>query len=247
MQTPAKKPNKLLIGCLVVLAIICLIFVVSAAVSAVLNPTSISTLEISTESIVQNVALSPSSRCVPATQEQLTTILAGVKDISENNYLQTGWAVKSNDYNNVWFVAAKIYGPGMENGSGPGVWSIGGESGMILSVDGYAQNFSTYPDASKTDAAITLMADGAKEAMDCASASTPLPSETPIPTDTIPPTIAVLPPASSNPSTGFDNNGDGKVTCADFKTQAAAQRAYDAGYTGLDGNDKDGKACESLP
>jgi hypothetical protein len=37
------------------------------------------------------------------------------------------------------------------------------------------------------------------------------------------------------------------VTCADFKTQAAAQQAYNAGYKKLDGNDKDGKACESLP
>jgi hypothetical protein len=46
---------------------------------------------------------------------------------------------------------------------------------------------------------------------------------------------------------GFDNNGDGKVTCADFQTQAAAQRAYNAGYTNLDGNDNDGRACESLP
>lgn len=45
----------------------------------------------------------------------------------------------------------------------------------------------------------------------------------------------------------FDRNGDGTVTCADFDTQAEAQRALNAGYTDLDGNDKDGLACESLP
>jgi micrococcal nuclease len=46
---------------------------------------------------------------------------------------------------------------------------------------------------------------------------------------------------------GFDSNGDGKVTCKDFHTQAAAQQAYNAGQTQLDGNDNDGKACETLP
>lgn len=57
-------------------------------------------------------------------------------------------------------------------------------------------------------------------------------------------------PAPSNNTSGganYDKNGDGKVTCADFQTQAAAQQAYNAGYTNLDGNDNDGKACESLP
>lgn len=75
---------------------------------------------------------------------------------------------------------------------------------------------------------------------------TPLPSQTPLPTATY---VVVYPtqPPSSGGGVGYDTNGDGKVTCADFKTQAAAQEAYNAGYTKLDGNDKDGKACESLP
>jgi micrococcal nuclease len=51
--------------------------------------------------------------------------------------------------------------------------------------------------------------------------------------------------ASNNNS--YDSNGDGKVTCADFQTHSAAQAAYNAGQSQLDGNDKDGKACESLP
>lgn len=40
---------------------------------------------------------------------------------------------------------------------------------------------------------------------------------------------------------------DGQVTCEDFRTQPEAQKAYEAGYTDLDGNDRDGLACESLP
>jgi hypothetical protein len=74
------------------------------------------------------------------------------------------------------------------------------------------------------------------------SPTNPPPTAIQIPTNA-PPIIA--PPPSS--TTGYDNNGDGKVTCADFQTQAAAQQAYNAGYTKLDGNDKDGKACETLP
>lgn len=60
--------------------------------------------------------------------------------------------------------------------------------------------------------------------------------------------LATAPPSSGGGNNNnFDSNGDGKVTCADFQTQAAAQQAYNAGYIKLDGNDKDGKACESLP
>ena len=55
--------------------------------------------------------------------------------------------------------------------------------------------------------------------------------------------------ANSAGSSGnhFDGNGDGRVTCADFRSHAAAQSAYSAGEIQLDGNDNDGKACESLP
>jgi hypothetical protein len=61
------------------------------------------------------------------------------------------------------------------------------------------------------------------------------------------PTATVLFIAATSSNTGFDSNGDGNITCGDFNTQAAAQQAYNAGYTQLDGNDNDGRACESLP
>jgi len=62
------------------------------------------------------------------------------------------------------------------------------------------------------------------------------------------PTPVIIPMDTPPPAaTNYDRNGDGKVTCADFSTQAEAQAAYNAGYTNLDGNDNDGLACESLP
>jgi len=57
---------------------------------------------------------------------------------------------------------------------------------------------------------------------------------------------AATPPPAAQPA-NFDRNGDGRVTCDDFSTQAEAQIAYNAGHTRLDGNDNDGRACESLP
>ena len=54
------------------------------------------------------------------------------------------------------------------------------------------------------------------------------------------------PRAAVAPARGFDNNGDGKVTCADFSTQAEARQALAAGYTKLD-REGDGIPCETLP
>jgi hypothetical protein len=42
-------------------------------------------------------------------------------------------------------------------------------SGRILAVDGLAQEFSEWPDADATDAAITLTTHGIAEAKDCLS------------------------------------------------------------------------------
>ena len=83
----------------------------------------------------------------------------------------------------------------------------------------------------------------------------PAPTEAPAPTAQPKPKPTAVPVAPQPKPTAapavvpasFDHNGDGKVTCADFSTQAAAQRALEAGHRNLDGNDKDGRACESLP
>ncbi len=88
-----------------------------------------------------------------------------------------------------------------------------------------------------------------------APTETPAPTQTPLPTNTLAPLptatifIEIFPtqPQSSGGSGNFDSNSDGKITCSDFNYQHEAQQAYNAGYTNLDGNDNDGKACESLP
>jgi hypothetical protein len=51
--------------------------------------------------------------------------------------------------------------------------------------------------------------------------------------------------ASGQPTTNFDYNNDGSVTCADFSTCEQAQAALNAGYSSIDG-DNDGIPCENL-
>jgi hypothetical protein len=111
-----------------------------------------------------------SARCVAASAAQIATINAGIKVVDVGNSVQAGWYVKSKDFSNVYMVSARILGAGMDKQITAGVWAIGGtpdQPGMTLSVDGMARNFSAYPDASKTDAKITLSADGVSIAKGC--------------------------------------------------------------------------------
>lgn len=115
-------------------------------------------------------ATTVASRCVPASAQQLERVQAGVTGLDARNEVREAWAVESKDFANVWMVAALIYGPGAENGVGPGVWAVSGDpdkTGLTLAVDGFAKEFSDYPDASKTDAAIDGNEDGIVEAKAC--------------------------------------------------------------------------------
>lgn len=111
-----------------------------------------------------------SMRCIPASSAQFESINEGIRQTDQNNSIKSAWAVLSKDFSKVYMVAARIYGPGL-NDSIVGVWAISGElnqPGMILAVDGTAQSFSPYPDSSKTKAQITQSDDGVAEARVCA-------------------------------------------------------------------------------
>jgi hypothetical protein len=122
---------------------------------------------------------SSQTRCSNVSAEQLKRIQAGVQGVDPSNYIKSGSAVKSKDFNNVWMVAAYVYGTGMEDGAGPGVWAINGDPGspgVTLAVDGYAKSFSDYPDASQTDASqtdasISNYDDGVQESIKCAESN----------------------------------------------------------------------------
>ena len=112
-------------------------------------------------------------RCVPASEAQKEAIRSGIKSVQSSNDIGIAYAVKSGDFEKVWMVAAEITGQGIAKGDAIGVWAISGEQdtpGMILSVDGFATEFSPYPDGSKTDANTNLMDDGVQEAKACVEA-----------------------------------------------------------------------------
>lgn len=111
------------------------------------------------------------SRCQPASTRQIDNIRSGVKDIAINNDISSIWAVKSGDYDNVWFVAAQITGPGINAGDAIGLWAISGDPtnpGLTYSVNSMANEFSSWGDGTKTSAQLSQFDDGAQEALECA-------------------------------------------------------------------------------
>ena len=111
------------------------------------------------------------SRCVQASQIQFDNIQQGIKSVQDSNFIKSAWAVKSNDFENVWMVSAYVYGPSMEDGFGPGIWAMNGnpdEQGITLAVDGTADEFTQYPFGPDTDLEIDQFSDGAQEAKECA-------------------------------------------------------------------------------
>lgn len=111
------------------------------------------------------------TRCVPASESLVMIIQDGIDDVIVGNYVTEAYAVKSNDFERVYFVAAYIYGDGMEDGVGPGVWAKSGEldgPGLFFSIDGFANEFSSWGDGGSTDAQLSQIDDGAQEAAKCA-------------------------------------------------------------------------------
>jgi hypothetical protein len=64
-----------------------------------------------------------------------------------------GFAIKSPDFSNVYFLAINFSATGVNDQIG--VWARNGiDSGIIMSVDSIAKNFTVWPDADGTNAAI---------------------------------------------------------------------------------------------
>lgn len=108
------------------------------------------------------------SRCLPVP----AALGDGIASALDDGITASDWqAVKSNDFKNVYMVAAKLAGPGMGDDT-TGVWAtnrLEAAPGMILAVDGIAQEFSDWPDGDTTDARTSPADDGVSEARDCVS------------------------------------------------------------------------------
>jgi hypothetical protein len=116
--------------------------------------------------------INPSPRCARATSEFLEAIRDGISDIDLNYTVETGWAVQSNEAEELWFVAAKVYGDDIEpEGTLPGVWGLAtGPDGSIdvYAINELAKDYSFTLWGEDSDPVLTMVSDGAQDAYNCA-------------------------------------------------------------------------------
>ena len=112
---------------------------------------------------------SPSSQCesVPAS---MVSVLADALTVGGGGSIGNAAAVRSGSFERLYFIAAEIDGPGLEERGDIGVWAsnrLEGGAGMIFSVNAMAEEFSQFGSGRTTDANITMSDDGARAAEDC--------------------------------------------------------------------------------
>jgi hypothetical protein len=177
--------RKLIVGVLGTIVVLCLIGILLApdTEDSSTSGTEVAAIEpTSPPTVVPTATMPPTEtpeptinpRCQPASSKQMEFIREGIKSVQESNDVKDGWAVRSQDFKRVWMVAAEITGPGIADKAAIGVWAINGtpeDPGVIMAVDGSAKEFTPYPDASKTDAHITISDDGVSQAKECVETS----------------------------------------------------------------------------
>ena len=108
-----------------------------------------------------------STRCLEVPADKVEGIATGLKG---GTTLRSAQAVKSKDYEKVWIISAEIEGPGVEGDDQIGTWASNGltaSEGLILSIDGFAKQFSDWPDGSKSKAGFSQIDDGVKQSREC--------------------------------------------------------------------------------
>jgi hypothetical protein len=121
-----------------------------------------------TKSATPTKASTPkATRCVVVALADMQRIATGAeKDVGKMTFTKAA-AVKSNDFSSVYMIAGRFTAPGVDE---VGVWATNAlpiGSGLLMSVDGFAKQFTVWPDADKTQAKISSTDDGVDEAKDC--------------------------------------------------------------------------------
>lgn len=170
------KKRPIVTGAVIVISMVCLLIIILGLMVpdeqvARAEPTMTPTHKAPTDT----PSLTLNTRCQPASAQQIEAVLDGIQDLDPDNTIGKAYSVKSNDFSgDVYFVAAMLYGPGMEKGTGPGLWAMGGSPaspGPILAVDGFAQQFSDWPYVGDTTLDVDQFDDGAQIAKECAALS----------------------------------------------------------------------------
>ena len=88
--------------------------------------------------------------------------------ISSNGRLINGWQVKSEDYKNIDFLSAQMFGGGLSGQIG--TWATNGHdqsASSIFAVDDFATEYSDWGVASPLKDKFHFMDDGYMESRDC--------------------------------------------------------------------------------
>ena len=108
-------------------------------------------------------------RCEAVAQAVVAAMAEGLT-VEGGGSLRNAMAVRSGDFEKVWFLAADLQGPGLESSQDIAVWATNDIVGLgsVFSVDEVAKEFSQWGDGGRTDADLTMDDDGAEEAAQCA-------------------------------------------------------------------------------
>lgn len=108
------------------------------------------------------------SACEAVPKALLDSIASGAEKDVGTLTLTNGKAYRSADYKSVFFVAAHLSAPGVKDEVG--VWatnSLTSGGGLILAADGFAKQFTVWPDADKSAAKISGGDPAIDKAKDC--------------------------------------------------------------------------------
>lgn len=109
----------------------------------------------------------PDALCEDVSPELLAKIETGAQD-GTGMVVTRGAAYRSPDFEKAWFVAAGFTATGID--PQVGVWvtnDLDPSGGIVMSADGIAKEFTVWPDASTTDAAISAADPSIKVAQEC--------------------------------------------------------------------------------
>jgi hypothetical protein len=103
-------------------------------------------------------------KCIEIDNVMVSTIESGFNDKNQKLQPKSVYAVKSEDYKSVYFIAGKT-----ENGE-IGVWSsnsVKAGEGMIMAAETYSVAISVWPDARKSRAKLSMFDDGFSDSLHC--------------------------------------------------------------------------------
>ncbi len=127
----------------------------------------------------QDTALSPvisnedlKSRCLPVPAVIAQRLNDGL-NINGGGSIRNLQAVKSNDFESVYFISGDLQGSGLEGEGDIATFATNkmDETGLTLSVDAVATEFSDWPDVSTTNLGVSMGDDGYNESRKCATGS----------------------------------------------------------------------------